>query len=244
MVKRPIHRYENAQFIPEYDELAEESIIEIVNQNETIVRLLATPLDLEDLALGHIFSEGRGDVESVSTNGTTVTVIGNVIPRPTNDILTASCGACSTGEVEIPNGIVTNNASIVSDFKSIMENMRSKQLIFQRTGGVHASAILDKKGKILHIREDIGRHNAMDKAIGACLRESESPKIIALSSRIGWELVAKAVRANVEIIIAAGAISASAERLARSSNITLIGFANQDKPMIIGSTNRIVDKED
>ncbi len=243
MVKRPIHRYENSQFVPEYDELAEEQIIEIVTQTETIVRILATPSDLEDLAVGHIFSEGRGDAEFVRLNGNTVIVSGNITPRPTPDILTASCGACSTGEIETPVGLVTNSATIVSDFKSIMQRMRIKQSIFERTGGVHACAILGKEGKVIHLREDIGRHNAMDKAIGASIRNGELPKIISLSSRIGWELVAKAVRSNIEIIIAAGAISASAERLARSSNITLIGFANQDKPMIIGSINRIVDKE-
>ena len=168
---------------------------------------------------------------------------GNITPRPKPDILTASCGACSTGKIETPVGLVTDSATIVSDFKSIMQQMRIKQSIFEKTGGVHACAILGKEGKVIHLREDIGRHNAMDKAIGASIRNGELPKIISLSSRIGWELVAKAVRSNIEIIIAAGAISASAERLARSSNITLIGFANQDKPMIIGSINRIVDKE-
>ena len=91
-------------------------------------------------------------------------------------------------------------------------------------------------------REDIGRHNAFDKAIGASLRTEIIPKIIGLSGRIGWELVAKAIRSNVEIIIAVGAISSAAETLSRNSGITLVGFASREKPVVIGPLNRIIDK--
>ena len=139
--------------------------------------------------------------------------------------------------------IVTNKSIISGRFDKIMKNMLENQIIFKETGGVHAAAILDENGKILYLREDVGRHNAMDKAIGACIRSGNSPGIVCLTSRIGWELVAKAVRSNIGIIIAAGAISNAAEELARKSNVTLVGFANRKKPMIIGSTSRIVDKQ-
>ena len=139
--------------------------------------------------------------------------------------------------------IVTNKSIIRGNFDKIMNNMLENQTVFNKTGGVHAAAILDENGKILHLREDVGRHNAMDKAIGACVRTGALPGIVCLTSRIGWELVAKAVRSNIGIIIAAGAISNAAEELARQSNITLVGFANRKKPMIIGSTSRIVDKQ-
>ena len=139
--------------------------------------------------------------------------------------------------------IVTNKATISGKFDKIMNNMLENQIVFKNTGGVHAAAILSEEGEIRYLREDVGRHNAMDKAIGACIRDGNSPGIICLTSRIGWELVAKAVRSNIGIIIAAGAISNAAEELARQSNVTLVGFANRNKPMIIGSTSRIVDKQ-
>lgn len=225
------------------DDLAEECIIEIRTESESIVKLLGSPYDLLDLAYGHIYSEGRGEIQSANIHGTTIIAEGNLIPRPKEDILTAACGACSTGDLAIPMNIVTNKSIISGRFDKIMNNMLENQIVFKETGGVHAAAILDENGKILYLREDVGRHNAMDKAIGACIRSGNSPGIICLTSRIGWELVAKAVRSNIGIIIAAGAISNAAEELARKSNVTLVGFANRKKPMIIGSTSRIVDKQ-
>lgn len=225
------------------DDLAEECIIEIRTESESIVKLLGSPYDLLDLAYGHIYSEGRGEIETANIDNTTIIVEGNLIPRPSEDILTAACGACSTGDLAIPMNIVTNKATISGKFDKIMNNMLENQIVFKNTGGVHAAAILNEEGKIRYLREDVGRHNAMDKAIGACIRDGNSPGIICLTSRIGWELVAKAVRSNIGIIIAAGAISNAAEELARQSNVTLVGFANRNKPMIIGSTSRIVDKQ-
>ena len=242
MVKRPIHRLDNGTFLPEFDELSEEVIVELSTLDEPIVKILATPNDLLDLAYGHIYSESRGEISSAKVDGNNVIIVGEINPRPVEDILTAACGACSTGELEVPMESVTGNAVFRGTIKQVMDDMISNQPVFEKTGGVHAAAVIDESGKILYIREDIGRHNAMDKAIGAAIRDNFEPRIIAMSSRIGWELVAKAVRSNIPLIIAAGAISSAAESLARSSNITLVGFASQEKPMIIGPTSRIVDK--
>ena len=123
-----------------------------------------------------------------------------------------------------------------------MTEMRKKQPWFESTGGMHAAALFNENGDLLLIREDIGRHNAFDKVVGAAIRNDITPKIIVLSSRIGWELVAKATRTEIEIIIAAGAISSAAEHLARRVGITLVGFAGSKSPAIIGNMSRIIDK--
>jgi FdhD protein len=242
MVKRPIHRLGGKTPIPEMDELAEESIITLLNNNQTVVRLLASPMDIGDLAYGHILCEGRGYVNSISVEGHDVTIYGEVCSRPTEDLLTASCGACTTGDVAIPSGNVPNTVSLNADLSLMMDVMKSNQPWFKATGGTHAAAIFDESGNLLLIREDVGRHNAFDKAIGGSFRNDIKPKIIVLSSRISWELVAKAVRVGVEIIIAAGSITSAAENLSRASGITLVAFAASKRPSVIGNLSRIIDK--
>ena len=243
MAKRPIHRFIDGGTKPEYDDLADESIISIFNGQELVVRILATPQNLEDLAIGHIVCEGRGNVESVVVNGTEITVEGDVIPRPTNDLLTAACGACTVGEIQSPDTTVSRTQFLRADFKVMMSNMKQNQPIFDSTGGVHAAAIFNQKGECIVTREDIGRHNAFDKAVGASIRMSVDPRIIGLSGRVGWELVAKAVRSNIEIILAIGAISSAAEALARNAGITLVGFASRENPVLVGPLSRIIDKQ-
>ena len=120
--------------------------------------------------------------------------------------------------------------------------MKHNQPLFSSTGGVHAAAVFNQSGDLLLLREDIGRHNAFDKAIGSSIRNNLDAKIVFLSGRIGWELVAKGVRSGVELIIGVGAISSAAESLARSSGITLIGFASSKTPAVIGDLSRIIMK--
>ena len=243
MAKRPIHRLIDGGTKPEYDELADESIISIFNDQEVVVRLLATPLNLEDLAIGHIRCEGRGNVDSIAVDGTDINILGDVIPRPTNDLLTAACGACTVGEIQSPETTVSKTQFLNANFKEMMSSMKKNQPIFDSTGGVHAAAIFNQTGKCILTREDIGRHNAFDKAVGASIRMSVEPRIIGLSGRLGWELVAKAVRSNIEIILAIGAISSAAEALARNAGITLVGFASRENPVLVGPLSRIIDKQ-
>ena len=243
MVKRPIHRFHGDKVVAEFDELAEESIITIFNENEIIVRLLATPRDLEDLAVGHIICEGRGEVLNISVDGRDIYIEGSITSRPTEDLLTAACGACTTGDIAAPTKIVARTQFLDSSINDIISKMNSNQPLFKSTGGVHAASIFTQAGEHLVTREDIGRHNAFDKAIGAAIRLEIVPKIISLSGRVGWELVAKAIRADIEIIIAVGAISSAAEALARNSGITMVGFASRKNPAIIGPLSRIIDKQ-
>ena len=242
MVERPIHRLVDGKAKPEFDDLAEESIVTLYSNDEVIVKLLATPFDLEDLAIGHIRCEGRGNIESLTLNGHDLHLAGEIMKRPTEDLLTAACGACTTGEIEQPLDTVERTVTIISDIGEMVEKMKERQPRFSATGGVHAAAVFSQNGDLLVVREDIGRHNAFDKAIGASIRNQFDAKILVLSSRVGWELVAKGVRSGVELIIAVGAISSAAESLARSSGITLVGFAASKNPAIVGDLSRIIDK--
>ena len=242
MVKRPIHRMDGNNTLIEMDDLADEMIISIFNNEETVVRLLATPKDLEDLAYGHIICEGRGEVESVIIDNHDVIVSGSITPRPTEDLLTAACGACTVGDIEEPIGSVEKTQTLTGNIKLMMGAMKQNQPLFKQTGGVHAASVFDQSGKLLLVREDIGRHNAFDKAVGAAIRSNLSPKIIGLSGRCGYELVAKGVRSGIEVIISVGAISSAAESLARATGMTLVGFATRERPAVIGDLSRIIDK--
>ena len=242
MVERPIHRLVDGKAKPEFDDLAEESIVTLYSKDEVVVKLLATPFDLEDLAIGHIRCEGRGTVDSLRLSGHDLHLTGEIRKRPTEDLLTAACGACTTGDIEQPLASIERTVTISAELGEMVEKMKERQPRFSATGGVHAAAVFSQNGDLLVVREDIGRHNAFDKAIGASIRNQFDAKILVLSSRIGWELVAKGVRSGVELIIAVGAISSAAESLARSSGITLVGFAASKNPAIVGDLSRIIDK--
>ena len=242
MVERPIHRLVDGCSRLESDELAEETIVTIHCQEEIVVRLLASPYDLEDLAYGHIYCENRGEISSISVTDNDVHLTGTIRKRPAEDLLTAACGACTTGDIEIPLDLINRTISLDAELGEMMNQMKKNQPRFAATGGVHAAAVFDQSGNILLLREDIGRHNAFDKVVGACIRNKIQPKIVGLSGRLGWELVAKGVRSGVELIIAVGAISSAAEALARASGMTLVGFATNKSPAVIGDLSRIIDK--
>ena len=146
------------------------------------------------------------------------------------------------GDIENPIGIIEKTQALTSNIQLMMDDMKQNQPLFKQTGGVHAASVFDQSGQLLIVREDIGRHNAFDKAVGAAIRSNLSPKIIGLSGRCGYELVAKGVRSGVEIIISVGAISSAAETLARATGMTLVGFATRQRPAIIGDLSRIIDK--
>jgi FdhD protein len=133
---------------------------------------------------------------------------------------------------------VTDPASVfdVEQLINSLENMRSQQPGFEATGGMHAAGLMLSEKSDLLIREDIGRHNAVDKVMGAWLESKEGgrPVALLLSGRCGWDIVAKAARMNIPIIASIGAASSLAIGTARSSNMTLVSFAKAGRAVVIG----------
>ncbi|HVV55726.1 MAG TPA: formate dehydrogenase accessory sulfurtransferase FdhD [Mucilaginibacter sp.] len=238
-------------------------------ENNRIVKKVSvtmrTPGSDEELAKGFLFTEGiinnGKDVLSVghvSNGGQTGSVVRvclayGVTPALKNTernfYTTSSCGVCGKASIdavrvvntvkkEVKNDTV--NAEVIYRLPAILAR---HQQVFADTGGLHASALFGLKGNLLLTREDVGRHNALDKLIGAALDKGMLPlnqHVLLLSGRASFELVQKAVMAGITIIVAIGAPSSLAVQLAEEFNITLIGFLRQQRFNIYTAPQRIL----
>jgi len=151
---------------------------------------------------------------------------------------TSACGVCGTESIDdvlaLMDGHRVGAAHPVVDaavIRALPERLRAAQRVFDSTGGLHAAGLFDASGEPLVVREDIGRHNAVDKVVGARLLACEAPgaPVLAVSGRIGFEIVQKAVAAGVGVLAAVGAPSSLAVDLARRAGLCTIGFATADR---------------
>jgi len=162
---------------------------------------------------------------------------------------TSSCGVCGKGSIaSIKTVSAFNNDATANQIHSdrlyfLPAILQLHQQVFADTGGLHASALFDSSGELVMVREDVGRHNALDKLIGAALNEGMLPlnqHILLLSGRASFELVQKAAMAGINIIAAVGAPSSLAVELAEEFKITLIGFLRGNRYNIYTQAQRIV----
>jgi FdhD protein len=175
----------------------------------------------------------------------TITLDESVFNR--NFYVNSSCGVCGKSSLEsirtmCSTTLRSGEPSVsVDHIHHIQELVRKDQSVFKHTGGLHASALINRKGEIELIREDIGRHNALDKLIGAraAAGKDNTESILFVSGRAGFELVQKAVVAGIPIMIAVGAPSSLAVELASSYDQTLIGFARGGKFNVYSGLSRV-----
>lgn len=160
---------------------------------------------------------------------------------------TSSCGVCGKSSIE---ALETGARKVQSSFKfpaalisALPETLRAAQSVFERTGGLHASALFDAAGNLLIAREDVGRHNALDKVIGAKFLAGEIPpanSLLLVSGRASFELAQKAVMAGIPILAAVGSPSSLAVELAKEFNLTLLGFVRDGRFNIYCGAERII----
>ncbi len=224
---------------------------------------MRTPGNDAELAVGFLFTEAiitsATDVQSVgyakadNENIILVSLAENVVPAiektERNFYTTSSCGVCGKASIEA----VKTACNIPESFDNLRvpasliyrlpDRLRAHQDVFETTGGLHACALFDLTGKLLLSREDVGRHNALDKLIGAALNNGMIPldnHILLLSGRGSFELVQKAVMAGIKIVAAVGAPSSLAAEMAEEWGMTLIGFLRGERFNIYSGAERIV----
>lgn len=143
---------------------------------------------------------------------------------------TSSCGICGKTTIDalrVNASPVTKIAIHPKVIAELPEQLRAQQKTFDATGGIHAAGAFTADGEVIAVREDIGRHNAVDKVIGATLKEKVD--VLVLSGRAGFELIQKAIIARIPVVVAVGAPSSLAVELAREMNVTLLGFVRDGR---------------
>ncbi len=167
--------------------------------------------------------------------------------KPERSMLSSSaCGVCGTVLIEdlrrdlaaLPDGPLVDPSAL----PGLVEILRQGQGVFDRTGGLHAAGLFNATGKLLHLREDVGRHNAVDKVVGRALLDGSLPassSVLVVSGRAGYEIVQKSISAGIPVLAAVGAPSSLAVALAREFNQTLVGFLRGDRYNVYSAPERL-----
>ncbi len=254
------------------DVLAVEEPLEIRVNGRSLAVTMRTPGNDFDLAAGFLVSEGvittgehffaarycaGATVDGLNTyNVLDVSLAPGVAPPdPSLErsfLTTSSCGLCGKASIDavrtkssfpVADDPVRVNAELLTTFP---DRLRAEQTVFEKTGGIHAAALFDAAtGRMLVLREDVGRHNAVDKVIGWAVKENLLPltgTVLMVSSRASFELAQKAMMAGIPVLAAVSAPSSLAAEFAAEVGMTLVGFLRGDSMVIYAGAERIVER--
>jgi FdhD protein len=233
------------------DDLAAEEPLEIRIRRTPLAVTMRTPGQDIDLAMGFLLTEGvigtAADVvtaqlcagtDTPNTYNVVDVVLGDDVPPPETDpsrnfYTTSSCGVCGKASIDAVRtrsrfDITTDGVSVTAQtLASLPDKLRAAQRTFDRTGGLHAAGLFTATGQPVCVREDVGRHNAVDKVVGWALREGRLPlggHVLQVSGRASFELVQKAALAGLPVLSAVSAPSSLAVQVADEVGLTLAGF--------------------
>jgi len=252
------------------DRLAAEEPLQVLLDSAPLSVLMRTPGHDVELALGLLWAERviteprqvlrvrvsaeagepEGDLvhgDLVEANQVDVHLGAGAGPRPQCTFLSSSaCGVCGTTTIEdlaqdfplLPPGPEVDPSVLVG----LADRLRARQSLFESTGGLHAAGLFTTAGENVTVREDVGRHNAVDKVVGRALLDGRLPcsdLVLVVSGRGGYEIVQKAVAAGIPVVAAVGAPSSLAVATARRFNLTLAGFVRDDRFNVYSSPERL-----
>jgi len=236
---------------PERDLVAVEEPLEIRINGVPVAVTMRTPGHDEELALGFCLTEGlapRGAAPPSDLEANTVEVVAEGMPAARNFYTSSSCGVCGKGALE---AVAVEAARVDSDLRvaaalvaGLPQQLRGAQAAFEATGGLHATGLFSARGERLCVREDVGRHNAMDKVVGWAFGEGMLPlanTILCVSGRLSFELVQKAAVAGCPVLVAVGAPSSLAVELAADRRVTLCGFVRDGRVNVYTEPWRITE---
>jgi len=236
----------------ERDAVAVEEPLEIRIGGRPVAVTMRTPGHDEELALGFCLSEGLAPTsarvpDDLAANTIDVDAPGFDPERLQRSFYTSSsCGVCGKGALE---AVAVEASRVDSQLRvplalvsSLPYTLRRAQAAFEATGGLHATGLFDADGKLLLVREDVGRHNAFDKVVGRAFLDGRLPladRVVCVSGRLSFELVQKAAVAGCPVLVAVGAPSSLAVELARDRGITLCGFVRDGRANVYSEPWRI-----
>ncbi len=259
----PVRRFHGAASSPssvrgDQDLLAVEEPLQIRIGRRNLAITMRTPGHDAELAAGFLYSEGlirqASDIAYIKCERNTALITAaegvdiEVGDGERNFYMTSSCGVCGKASVDaveqagaavLPRDTVRVDEALI---RSLPARLRESQAVFDRTGGLHASGLFSPGGKLILLREDVGRHNAVDKLIGRALLDGRLPLhdyLLMVSGRTSFELVQKAVMAGIPIMAAVGAPSSLAVKTALRFGMTLIGFLRDDRFNVYSAPERI-----
>jgi len=220
--------------------------------------LLCTPTDRKALAVGFLFSEGviesMADVKVLKEcddDPLTVRVrLTRKVPRigdpGRNLLIVSSCGACGSGNLKEQIAALPHAGDAFKIYpdvlRSVYDTLRKRQSLFEACGATHAAAVFDASGKIVSCAEDVGRHNALDKASGKCILDGIRTAGLgaAVTSRLSLEMISKCARAGIELVAAVSAPTTMAIDTADTCNITLCAFVRDTRATVFTHSRRLL----
>jgi len=239
--------------VAETDRLAVEEPLEIRVDGTAVAVTMRTPGHDEELALGFCLTEGlqpgaAHPSADLAANVVEVDAPGADLAKVQRSFYTSSsCGVCGKGALEavaVDAARVDSELTVAFDVvASLPGRLRSAQPAFDLTGGLHATGLFTADGELRCVREDVGRHNAMDKVIGSAFLEGLLPlarNVLCVSGRLSFELVQKAAVAGCPVLVAVGAPSSLAVELAGDRGVTLCGFVRDSSANVYTAPGRVV----
>lgn len=261
----PVKKITEQQVIDATDWLSVEEPLEIQltfgssanRQTKSISVTMRTPGNDTDLALGFLFTEGIlqsmqqvASVQSISLNVLRIELQEDAVPRlaatDRNFYTTSSCGVCGKSSIDAIRTVrpfAQRSLPIdvsVEQLMALPALLQQAQADFASTGGIHASGLFSFKNELILLREDVGRHNALDKLIGAAFQQQQLPltnTILLLSGRASFELLQKAAMAGIPLVASIGAPSSLAVQLAVETDTSLVGFLKSHRLNIYHASN-------
>jgi FdhD protein len=266
-----VRRWTSGQWTEASDAVVTEEPLQLLLHGEPLSVVMRTPGHDIELSLGLMFAEGivrelrevrlvrisaesgetengvRVDADLLESNQVDVHPVGAPRRKPERSMLSSSaCGVCGTVLIEdlrrdlapLPDGPKVDPAVL----PGLVEQLRAGQGVFELTGGLHAAGLFTAAGELVHLREDVGRHNAVDKVVGRSLIDGALPasdSILVVSGRAGYEIVQKAISAGIPVLAAVSAPSSLAVALAREFNQTLVGFLRGDRYNVYAGPERL-----
>ena len=253
----PIHRFAPGSGTAAQDLVAVEEPLQIRVNDRDLAITMRTPGQDRELAAGFLFTEGLlhsvdqiAGITADDRGAVTVQLAGGVDVSfaDRNFYVTSSCGVCGKASIDglrnagcpaLPRGAPRIDPRIISELPN---KLRGAQPVFEHTGGLHAAGLFDTQGNLIAVREDVGRHNAVDKLIGAAFLDGQIPLhnfVLMLSGRVSFELVQKALMAGISIVAAVGAPSSLAIETALHFGLTLIGFVRGPNYNVYSGQDRL-----